>query len=221
LENQHRVRRPAILWWKKWNYPEEHFHRRPSPGRPAACGHHRSPTGDPTFLVTEFGRAFTADGFGNWFRKQCDDAGLPQCSAHGLRKAGATIAAEAGATDRQLMAQYDWESAAQATAYTAAADRKRLSGETARLLASDQSGNEECPTELPHLENTMVFQNDNEGDGGSDSPRTTVVRRDRKLDSRSARPILEPEASAKLRDRRLGGLNGRLCQARSNGLTLL
>jgi integrase len=46
----------------------------------------RSPTGDLTFLVTEFGRAFTAAGFGNWFRKQCDDAGLPQCSAHGLRR---------------------------------------------------------------------------------------------------------------------------------------
>jgi integrase len=139
----------------------------------------RSPTGDLTFLVTEFGRPFTAAGFGNWFRKQCDEAGLPQCSAHGLRKAGATIAAEAGATDRQLMAQYDWESAAQATTYTAAADRKRLSGETARLLVGDQSGNEKCPTELPHLENTVVFQSDNEGDGGSDGTRTRDLRRDR------------------------------------------
>jgi hypothetical protein len=94
-------------------------------------------------------------------------------------KAGATIAAEAGATDRQLTAQYDWESAAQATTYTAAADRKRLSSETARLLIGDQSGNEKCPTELPHLENTVAFQNDNEGDGGSDGTRTRDLRRDR------------------------------------------
>jgi hypothetical protein len=35
---------------------------------------------------------------------RADEAGLPKCSAHGLRKAGATITAENGATDRQLMA---------------------------------------------------------------------------------------------------------------------
>ncbi|MBS7702665.1 tyrosine-type recombinase/integrase [Chelatococcus asaccharovorans] len=67
-----------------------------------------SPVGDLTFLVTEFNRGFTANGFGNWFRDRCDEAGLPQCSAHGLRKAGATIAAENGATERQLMAIFGW-----------------------------------------------------------------------------------------------------------------
>ena len=72
---------------------------------------------------------------------------MPHCSAHGLRKAGATFAAENGATDRQLMALFDWESAAQANVYTRAADRKRLAGEAARLLAGDQTEN----TELSHL----------------------------------------------------------------------
>jgi integrase len=47
-----------------------------------------SPTGDLTFLVTDYGKPFTAAGFGGWFRDRCDEAGLPQCSAHGLRKAG-------------------------------------------------------------------------------------------------------------------------------------
>jgi hypothetical protein len=74
----------------------------------------RSPTGDMTFLMTSFGKPFTVAGFGNWFRKRCNEAGLPQCSAHGLRKAGATLAAEDGATDRQLMALYDWTSEKQA-----------------------------------------------------------------------------------------------------------
>jgi hypothetical protein len=68
-----------------------------------------SRAGDMTFLMTEWGKPFTANGFGGWFRARCDEAGLPQC---GLRKAGATIAAERGATDRQLMAMYGWESAA-------------------------------------------------------------------------------------------------------------
>jgi integrase len=95
-----------------------------------------SPTGDLTFLVTSAGKPFTAAGFGNWFRERCNEAGLRQCSAHGLRKAGATLAAEAGATDRQLMAMFDWSSASQATVYTAAADRKRLAQEGSRLLSA-------------------------------------------------------------------------------------
>jgi integrase len=52
--------------------------------------------------VTQYGRAFTVAGFGNRFRDRCHEAGLPHCTAHGLRKAGATIAAENGAIDRQL-----------------------------------------------------------------------------------------------------------------------
>lgn len=96
----------------------------------------RSPTGDMTFLMTSFGKPFTVAGFGNWFRKRCNEAGLPQCSAHGLRKAGASLAAEDGVTDRQLMALYDWTSEKQANVYTAAASRKRLAGAAAGHLAS-------------------------------------------------------------------------------------
>ena len=42
------------------------------------------------FLTTAFGRAFTSNGFGNWFRTVATRLGCPQCSAHGLRKASAT-----------------------------------------------------------------------------------------------------------------------------------
>ena len=52
--------------------------------------------GVKTFLVTDYGKAFTPPGFGNWFRKRCDEAGLPHCSAHGLRKAFLRRMAEAG-----------------------------------------------------------------------------------------------------------------------------
>jgi len=110
----------------------------------------RSPTGALTFLETAYGKPFTANGFGGWFRTRCDEADLPHCSAHGLRKAGATIAAENGATDRQLMALYDWTTAQQANSYTAAANRKKLAGEAARLLATDQNANTDCPTKVSH-----------------------------------------------------------------------
>lgn len=59
------------------------------------------PSDHLTFLVTEYGRPFTAAGFGNWFRAQCDLAGLHNCSAHGLRKAFARIMVEAGLTHAQ------------------------------------------------------------------------------------------------------------------------
>jgi integrase len=100
-----------------------------------------SPAGDLTFIVNERGRPFASSGFSAWFRARCDEAGLPQCSAHGLRKAGATIMAERGATDRQLMAMFGWESSQQATTYVASADRKRLAAEAARLMASNEMAN--------------------------------------------------------------------------------
>ena len=80
-----------------------------------------TPTGNLAFLVKAFGKPFTSNGFGNWFRKQCDEAGLKHCSAHGLRKAGAALAAENGATERQLMAIFGWTTMKEASRYSRAA----------------------------------------------------------------------------------------------------
>lgn len=52
-------------------------------------------------VVTQFGKPFTVNGLGNRMRKWCDEAGLPQCSLHGLRKAISRRIAESGATDAQ------------------------------------------------------------------------------------------------------------------------
>jgi integrase len=127
----------------------------------------RSPTGDLTYLVTEYGKPFTAAGFGNWFRERCYEAGLAHCSAHGLRKAGATIAAENGATDRQLMALYDWTSEKQANVYTAAANRKRLAAQAAQLIVRDQTANTEVSTSVSHLRSLEIDQPVKEGGGRS------------------------------------------------------
>ena len=93
-----------------------------------------SSLGQTTYLVTEFNRPFTANGFGNRFRKWCDEAGLTHCSAHGLRKAGATIAAENGATEHMLMAIYGWASPKQAALYTRKVNRHRLVAQAMHLL---------------------------------------------------------------------------------------
>jgi integrase len=100
----------------------------------------KTPVGSETFLQTEYGKPFTAAGFGGWFRDRCDEAGLSICSAHGLRKSGATLAAENGATVHQLMAIFDWSNPAQAKPYTDAADRKRMAGDAMGLLAKRTSG---------------------------------------------------------------------------------
>lgn len=81
-------------------------------------------SGKATFLVTSFNKAFSSNGFGNWFRDRCNEAGLPHCSAHGLRKAGATLAAENGATVKQLMAMFGWRSAQMAELYTKSPSEK-------------------------------------------------------------------------------------------------
>ena len=80
----------------------------------------------PTFLITEYGKAFSGNGFGNKMRQWCNDVNLPECSSHGLRKASATILAEAGATEHQLMAIFGWSDSKMAQHYTKAAKSKRI-----------------------------------------------------------------------------------------------
>jgi hypothetical protein len=64
--------------------------------------------------------------------------------------ARASILAERGATDRQLMAMFGCEREKEATKYTKAANRKRLAAAAMRL--EDQNENSDCLTELAHLE---------------------------------------------------------------------
>jgi integrase len=106
-----------------------------------------SPCGDMTFLINDLVRPFTDAGFGNKMRQWCDEAGLPQCTAHGVRKAGATIAAENGATAHQLMAIFGWDTLKQAEVYTKAANRKRLAENSMHLIeAQEQNATESGPT---------------------------------------------------------------------------
>jgi integrase len=104
-----------------------------------------------TFLVTELGKPFTPAGFGNWFREQCDAAGIP-LSAHGLRKAGATRLAEHGCTDHEIMAWGGWSSIKEVQRYTKAANRKRLALQAARKLKDG--------TEVANLETRLANQSE-------------------------------------------------------------
>ena len=78
-----------------------------------------------TYLVTDYGKPFTGDGFGNWFAERCKEAGVPG-RAHGLRKAIARRAAELEATQAMLKAIGGWEQDAEVATYTKGADQARL-----------------------------------------------------------------------------------------------
>lgn len=97
-----------------------------------------TPSGQLVYLVTQFGKPFTAPGFGNKFREWCNEAGLKHCSAHGCRKAGAKIAAENGATAHQLMAIFGWETLRQAEVYTRNANRTLLAEQAMHLLVPNE-----------------------------------------------------------------------------------
>jgi integrase len=107
-----------------------------------------SPCGTETFLVTAHGKPFTDAGFGNWFGDRCTEAGVPG-RAHGLRKAGATIAATNGATAHQLMAIFGWDTLKMAEAYTRKADQRRLAASAMHMLAFGPSAPIGSPTESP------------------------------------------------------------------------
>src|SRR5215467_5815692 len=91
-----------------------------------------------TFLVTERGAPFTAAGFGNWFRDRCNEAGLPQCSAHGLRKLAATRMANAGCSTDQIKAITGHKSLSEVARYTKAADQARLARQAMSMVREDR-----------------------------------------------------------------------------------
>lgn len=103
----------------------------------------RLPKTGLALLVTKYGKPFSAAGFGNWFREQCDLAGLPHCSAHGLRKAGSQLLAEGGATDREIMAMTGQRTAKEVDRYTRAARQKQLARRAVgKLVVPSEEGNE-------------------------------------------------------------------------------
>lgn len=103
-------------------------------------------TGDLAFIATERGTPFTKESFGTWFKKVCREAGVPG-SAHGLRKAGARRAAEAGATEAQLNALFGWAAGSRESAtYTRTADNARLAREAPIYAADERSRNDKSRT---------------------------------------------------------------------------
>lgn len=91
-------------------------------------------TGDLTFLISEHGRPYTANIIGNRFKKWCLEAGIPDRSLRGLRKAAAARLAEEGCTEQEIMAITGHRTSKEVTRYTqSASQRKRAKSALARM----------------------------------------------------------------------------------------
>lgn len=100
----------------------------------------KSEVGAETFLINEWGTPFASEkSFGNKMRDWCDQAQLPHCTAHGLRKAGATMAAEEGATPHELKAMFGWMTLKQAETYTKMAEQKLLAAKGLQRLSGQRA----------------------------------------------------------------------------------
>jgi integrase len=92
-----------------------------------------SKTEDFAFVAQPDGQPMRKESFGNWFKDACKAAGVPG-SCRGLRKAGATRAANNGATELELNAIFGWTGSRQAINYTRAANRARLARQAMEKL---------------------------------------------------------------------------------------
>lgn len=97
------------------------------------------PVGDLAFIATASGRPMAKEAVGNAFRAACRAAGINK-SAHGLRKAAATRAANRGATVAQLEAIFGWEGGRMAALYTRSADRRINATAAMDKLAKPEPG---------------------------------------------------------------------------------
>jgi integrase len=108
------------------------------------------PRTNMTFLLTARGAPFSKEGFGNWMRKRCDEAGLPQCSSHGLRKLTATRLANAGCSDRMIMAVLGHRSVSEVSRYTKARNQVSLAEQAMQMLSrAEQNADKSLPSTRP------------------------------------------------------------------------
>ncbi len=85
-----------------------------------------TPRDNLTFLMTALGAPYSAAGFGNAFREWCNEAGLKQLSAHGLRKAAARRLAEASNSTKEIQSVTGHATLQEVDRYTRAADQQKL-----------------------------------------------------------------------------------------------
>ena len=136
----------------------------------------QSPVGRVTLIARHDGLPMVKEGFGNWFSDASRVAGVPG-SCHGLRKAGATRAAESGATEHELNAIFGWTGNKMASLYTKTANRARLAERAMEKLSREQKRiSMPSPSQdLPSPKNFYKENNSLIGIGAQERTRTSTA----------------------------------------------
>lgn len=95
--------------------------------------------GTITFLVTKHGKPHTVKGFGNYMRDWCNEAGLPDLSAHGIRHALGAQMSEEQATVPEIMAVLGHKDPRMAMHYSSQANQARLAENAFAKLSKRES----------------------------------------------------------------------------------
>lgn len=99
------------------------------------------PKSQMLFITQDNGdKPYTPASLGNWFRDRCAEAGVPG-SLHGLRKAGATRLADAGASEWEIASYLAHSDTTQAAVYTKKANRARLADSGFAKLNAEKVSN--------------------------------------------------------------------------------
>jgi integrase len=106
-----------------------------------------TPSGHLTFIVNRSGQPYTPHGFGIWMKQCCREAGLPECTSHGLRKAISRRLAEAGKSSHEIMSVTGHTTLKEVERYTRAASQKLLAQ---RALAGEGPNGEQGVANIPN-----------------------------------------------------------------------
>jgi len=93
------------------------------------------------FLMTRRNKPFTKESFGNFFRKACTAAGLPHCSAHGLRKATLRRMAELEMANKTMKSVSGQTRDDTLAGYTATANQRTLADSAIDTLSKWEKSN--------------------------------------------------------------------------------
>ena len=93
------------------------------------------------FLMTRRNKPFTKESFGNFFRKACTAAGLPHCSAHGLRKATLRRMAELEMANKTMKSVSGQTRDDTLAGYTATANQRTLADSAIDTLSKWEMSN--------------------------------------------------------------------------------
>jgi integrase len=108
------------------------------------------PRTNMTFVMSR-GSPFSSNNFGNWFKRACRSAGLPHCSAHGLRHSSPTRLANAGCSISEIAAITGHKALGLVAHYTRTADQRRLARQ-----AIEQQLRAEGEQDLSNLKTPVV-----------------------------------------------------------------